>query len=167
MTCKEIQRILMDQDELSERDDNNKLLTAHLENCPACQKFANDLRKIRLKIRDLNIMEPTQQLFETTLERCHQEIDRLNFPQATEHFNPDSTKFPDIIWILLPLTIILTISWMIPGLKELILNQNFTWTSIPILFVLFENFLMLLLAPLLLRWQKLRSILQMSFVNSF
>ncbi|MBN2091600.1 hypothetical protein JW964_18445 [candidate division KSB1 bacterium] len=167
MTCKEFQKILMDQDEFSAKKEDDPNLIGHLQDCPVCQKFANNLKEIRLKIHGLKQVAPGSYLFETTLNRCHQELDQLNPAITVARSNAEFSKIPGYIWILLPLTIILSVLWIFPEMQQLIFNQNLTWASIVILFILFENFLMLILTPVLLRWQKSHLNLQMSLTHYY
>lgn len=167
MTCKEFQQILMDRDEFSAKKEDDQKLTGHLQDCPVCQKFLNDLQEIRLKIAGLNQVAPDSHLFETTLNRCHRELDNLNSSFASARSNVGASKIPGYIWILSPLAIVLSVLWIFPEMKELVFDQNVTWITLIILFILFENFVMLILTPVLLRWQKSHLNLQMSFTQIY
>jgi hypothetical protein len=166
MTCNEVQKILIDQTESVEKIDKDEMIMNHIQNCSACRQFRNDLKELRLKIMGLRSIDPPPNLFEMTLERCHRELDNLEFSFGPAHSVPELTKIPGYIWILLPLALIVSLLWIFPEIKGLVFSQNFTWTSIVILFILFENFLMLILTPILLRSQKSPLNLQMSFINN-
>ncbi len=166
MTCNEIQKILIDQAESADKIDMDEKLLNHIQNCSACHQFRNDLKELRFKIKGLKTIDPPPNLFEMTLEKCHRELDRLELSFGSVHSAPEAAKIPGYIWILLPLAIIISSLWIFPEIKGLVFKQNFTWTSIVILFILFENFLMLILTPILLRWQKSPLNLQMSFISN-
>jgi len=151
MKCKQIEKILI-LESVDELDLKNQAeFQQHLSDCPECNRFRTELIKTRQMIANLEPPVLPPQIEKTTIELCHSELRQLELVRKPLRELSEPAQIPIPIWACLILMVFLFTAWATPVLKELIQSQLFSVSTFIIFALLFQNIIMLLLAPLLLK----------------
>ena len=151
MKCKDIERQIIESS--SERLDEKKKLEIerHMKGCADCGRFEEEMDGIRKTLLRQSKPVLPEDLDKRTYQLCRE---ALASPQREgEVFGRKAwlKSIPFSIKAAFLCLIVLTIIWAVPQLEEFKLDDSLSAASIIILSVIFQNALMLILSPLLLR----------------
>ena len=157
MKCQEIQRWLVDLAEEGLEGDRLSLVEEHLAQCAECSRFEEDLKTIRLVIKESKAPAPSEGFFRRTKLICHA---ALKMPDSAENGLLGRIKGPSIpvyIWSVFALLIALTVIVILPFLKELASGKPLSWQAVVTLSLMIQNAVMLFFSPILIRKYRSRS----------
>lgn len=115
----------------------------HLSHCETCQQYHSDLLSIRKGISYIQTPQLDSQLAEKTRLLCHN-----RFADRQRQAHPAS--FPLLVKVALPVIVALTVVWIALTLPASGSEESLTKPAFIGIVLLFQNGLMLLLAPLLI-----------------
>ena len=93
MKCKQAEKLIINAQEIDLEERKKKLLEKHIQSCLNCSNFMKDLHSIRDKATS-TMVEPSESLVETTLQRCHSELGRQNQVVSKFHFKQTKISIP-------------------------------------------------------------------------
>lgn len=146
--CRDIERLMIAGEARSLADGDRKLFEDHLRACGRCRAFAQDRETIREAAGALRWPAPPQALIRRTR--------RLMLDDGT---GARPAGLPAWVLIALALVAVATGVWLAIALAGI--TPETTWTDLPVaglaaIFIIVQNALMLLLAPVVLRRVRLR-----------
>ena len=124
-------------------------LQTHLENCPQCRKFAEELQVLRTDAAVLAATDAPEALSNTVLNKC-----RSEFRESAQFFHG---KIPVWIRVCTGLLFLLTVLWAYPVIKDLITEERVSYSTGLVINLVIQNAVMLLFAPLVIRIFKNRA----------
>jgi hypothetical protein len=156
MKCKDVEKVIIalsahEVDETTKAEIEN-----HVDSCPNCSKFQQNLNVMKDRIRKIDFPEPSNSLISKTLELCHSELNRQRQNSLHLQLIPDTMPTPNFIWAAVVAIVTISIVWFFPVLKEFILGQHYSEQTIWVLTIVVQNVIMLLLAPIILRRVRLK-----------
>jgi len=151
MRCQDFERLMLESDERELLRDERLALETHLETCPGCSAFRSFRRDLRRQLREAPGPALSGALSDSVRLRCRAELDSLTRTRARRDFGKRSAAVPWPIWAAFLVLTGLTLLFLIPGLEEFKQSQKLTLGTVLGLLVIFQNFLMLFFAPLLMR----------------
>jgi hypothetical protein len=142
-SCRDIERLLIAAEDLPSAEGDRKLVEDHLRACGRCRAFAEDRGAIREGTATLRWPAPPQALVRET-RRLMLAIDAGAGPAA----------LPAWVLVALALAAVATGVWLAVALAGV--TPETTWTDLPVaglaaIFIIVQNALMLLAAPVILR----------------
>jgi predicted anti-sigma-YlaC factor YlaD len=149
MKCRNIEKIIIESLENKIDLNADTGVKRHLEECPACMKFyetAEDLMNFGAESREVKVPENLER---ATLGECLEELQRGE--DTAQNFVVRCKKIPAFILASVIIIVVLTFCWVFYAAildstdKSAAVQQ--TWALITVI----QNFLMLLLTPLLIR----------------
>ena len=151
MKCKDIERLLIDssQEELSKEELSE--LKDHVSHCARCQRFKDDLEKIRVHLREMSTPVPSAELIRRTRLLCHAQLESSRLSQARIKRQVTPSSIPWVIWAALLFLLLLTTIWMFPLVKDIASHQALSLKGLTVLVLIIQNALALCFTPLLLR----------------
>lgn len=151
MKCTDIERLLIDSspEELSEEKLSE--LKGHVSQCARCQRFKDDLEKIRVHLREMSAPAPSAELIRRTQLLCHDKLESQAVSQARIKRQTTPSSIPWVIWAAFLCLLLLTTIWMFPLVKDIASNQALSLKSLAVLVLIIQNALVLCFTPILLR----------------
>jgi anti-sigma factor RsiW len=143
LSCRDIERMLIAGEDRSAADGERRIVEDHLRACGRCRAFAEDREAIRETAATLRWPAPPQALVRAT-RRLMLESENGARPAA----------LPAWVLVALALAAVATGVWLAVALAGV--TPETTWTDLPVaglaaIFIIVQNALMLLLAPVILR----------------
>ena len=141
MKCQEYQKLIIQSDE-NNKDDKKALLDEHLKDCKDCQQFNSQFQKIRFDAQAQQSIKVPETVDRDAHAIC---MDWLNSTQV-----PLKDPLKKLIYIITPAVVLLTLGFIVWGYWQ---GYHEIYPALGTIFwaILFQNILMLLLSPLLLR----------------
>jgi hypothetical protein len=96
-----------------------------------------DLKEIRIHLKEVPIPMPSDEFFEKTRSLCHAKLKR--------------TSVPNFIWAAFAALLVLTAILVMPLAKEIGLDQPLSFPTIGVLILVFQNLLMLFFTPVVIQ----------------
>jgi len=145
MKCHEIEQIMLASLEKDGCPETRRAVRDHVARCESCAQFQKDLVNIRSGLEALPVSQPPDALVRKTRAACHEAL------TGSGKISPaPSEPVPVLIWTVLIALIILTASFVIPGLVDLDLDQEPTFQSVMVITLIVLNTMMLCFAPILI-----------------
>ncbi|MBN2199439.1 MAG: hypothetical protein JW747_06260 [Candidatus Aminicenantes bacterium] len=147
MRCRDCESHLTDGREAVLGESLKRELAAHLEKCPACRALRDDLKRLRASAPGLAAPPLPAALERRVRAFCHDEIGKLERQTEERRKRP---ALPAFFWPAFGALVALTAATILPGLKDLFLDGEWTSrTTLALVFVV-QNVLTLLFAPVIL-----------------
>jgi len=154
MRCKDIERLIVDasvgglsQEELRSSED-------HLSSCSKCARLQEGLESIRVCLRNSSKPVLPDDLIQKTRELCYEEMRSLSAKQKKER-RIRNHSIPKLIWAAIASLIVITGFLLLPLIRDIELEQTFSFPAVVVLFFIIQNAAMLFFTPVIL--QKFRS----------
>jgi len=165
MKCKKAEQLIIDSTEIILEPKTKDDLENHITNCQKCSAFKKDFHKIRLGVNKIQILKPSDQLSNITIELCHNELIKSGESHAwlTMNFIPMTTPR----WILGALVglAVLTIVALLPILGIFLMDNSSSTYLFLLAIIVFQNIITLFFAPILFRLKTLRHISEYPNLN--
>jgi len=145
MKCKDIERLIIDFPESELGLEEMSAIKEHIELCLRCAQLQDDLRKIRLYLKEIPQPSPSEELMRRTQLICQAKMRSLR--SAQNHLR----SIPKYIWVALFSLIVLTAILILWLLKDFNLSLPLSLQTIVMLTLMIQNAGILFFAPLLIR----------------
>ncbi len=151
MKCTDIERLLIDSSPEELSKEKLSELKGHVSHCARCQRFKDDLEKIRVHLREMSAPAPSAEFIRRTQLLCHAKLEPQAVSQARIKRQITPSSIPWVVWAAFLCLLLLTTIWMLPLIKDGTSNQDLSLKSLAILGLIIQNAMMLCFTPLLLR----------------
>jgi anti-sigma factor RsiW len=158
MRCQDFERLMLESDERELLREERLALEEHLEACPGCAAFRTFRESLRGRLREAAGPALSDELSASVRLRCLAELDSLSRSRAGRRSGRRAAPVPWPIWAALLVLTGLTVLFLIPGLDEFRQSQKPTLGAVLAVLVIFQNAVMLLCTPLLMRRGRLSQI---------
>jgi anti-sigma factor RsiW len=141
--CRDFERLIIEGEDRALSIGERRLVEDHLPGCGRCRGFAADRAVIRKEIAAIRWPEASDELVTRTRRRLHEQ------GAATE-----PAAIPGWVFVSLAIVAIVTGLWLALSLADV--TPDMTLADLPVaglaaIFIIVQNALMLLLAPVVLR----------------
>jgi len=140
--------------EASERGLSEEELNAvegHVSSCPRCARFQEELEGIRVCLRNSSKPVLPDDLARKTRDLCYAEIASLrSAPQKAER-SERSRSIPKLIWAAIASLIVITGFLLFPLMRDIELEETFSFPALVVLFLIIQNAAMLFFTPVILK----------------
>lgn len=146
MKCKQVEKAIIDsfgEKGVAALSDEIK---NHIDQCKDCAGFLKNYQQLQTDFDSLSQPTLSERVAQTTLASCHGEL-----VLAENLVTAQKPKTPLFIWVLFAFSIVMTILWAFPVLKDYANDQVVTNNLIWLLVLISQNLMMLLFSPVLLR----------------
>lgn len=157
MKCKDIERLVIDSSEEDLSAEELSEIEEHVLHCAKCARFQDDLKKIRICLKEMTIRVPSAALIRRTQSICHTKMRTLHAADRRTAGQTNLISIPKYMWVALISLIVFTIIWMLPLLKDIRLNQTLSFETVVVFTIMIQNAVMLFFAPLLIRRYRLKN----------
>ncbi len=151
MTCRDIERLILERNTVGIPEARRQALEDHLRGCPECRKFEASILEIRAGLKDLD-WEPLPERLDRRTQRLAREVLRGRSPAGQK-------SLPGRIIAALATLTVLTVIWVTASLASLGPEQTLrdlpAAARVAILFVA-QNAFVLFFTPVILRAMKPR-----------
>lgn len=157
MSCKDIERLIIDSSDKDLSLEELDVLEQHVAFCTNCARFRENLEKIRASIKTIPQPIPSPDLVEKTRARCQVELRTKTAADAGISPKTHAEPIPKYALPALFSLILLTAFIIAPMLKNIKLDQPLTFPTVAVLTLLIQNAAMLFFSPILIRkyrWKK-------------
>jgi len=157
MSCKDIERLIIDSSDKDLSLEELDVLEQHMAFCTNCSRFRENLEKIRVSIKTIPQPTPSPDLVEKTRAKCQAELRTKTADNAGICLKTHAEPIPKYALPVLFSLILLTAFIIAPMLKNIKLDQSLTFPTIVVLTLLIQNAAMLFFSPILIRkyrWKK-------------
>ncbi|MFQ6071062.1 MAG: zf-HC2 domain-containing protein [Candidatus Aminicenantales bacterium] len=151
MRCKDIELLIIDSAERKLNEEEQRTVEHHTSYCTNCRQFQKDFLKIELSLKNLTSPSLPETVEKKTREACLTELRIRQEASAPSSLKTHFSGLHPLIWAALFVLIALTISILIPAIKDLILEKPLNFKTAAVLTLIFQNTVMLLIAPLIFR----------------
>lgn len=151
MRCKDIERLIVDASEGGLSKEEIRSIEDHVSSCVKCARLHEELEGIRVCLRNSSKPVLPYELIQKTRELCYAEMESLrSAPQKSEGRIPNRS-IPKLIWTAIASLIVITGFLLLPLLRDLELEQTFSFPAVVVLFLIIQNAAMLFFTPVILR----------------
>jgi anti-sigma factor RsiW len=154
MRCKDIERLIVDASVEGLSQEEIRAIEDHISSCVKCARLQEELEGIRVCLRNSSKPILPDDLIQKTRELCYEEIRSFGAAKKVGH-RTSLKSIPKLIWAAIAFLIVLTGFLMLPLLRDLELEQTFSFPAVVVLFFIIQNAAMLFFTPVIL--QKFRS----------
>lgn len=151
MQCKDIERLIVDASERGLSQEEISAIEAHVSTCADCARFQEDLEGIRFCLRNSSRPVLPSALVQKTKELCYAEMDSLRHAVRKSDRRVRDHRIPKLIWAAIAFLIVITGFLLLPFIREIELEQSFSFPGLVVLFLIIQNAAMLFFAPVILR----------------
>jgi len=150
MRCKNIERLIVDASEGGLSQEEIRAIEDHISSCVKCARLQEEWEGIRVCLRNSSKPILPDELMQKTRELCYEEIRSLGAAQKMGH-RTSIKSIPKLIWAAIASLIVITGFLMLPLLRDLELEQTFSFPAVVVLFLIIQNAAMLFFTPVILR----------------
>ncbi len=150
MRCKDIEHLIVDASEGGLSQEEIRDIEQHVSSCAKCARFQEDLEGIRVCLMNTSAPELPDALLKKTRELCYEEIRSLGAVQKVGH-RTGNNSIPKLIWAAIASLIVFTGFLLLPLLRDLEMEQTFSFSAVVVLFLIIQNAAMLFFTPVILR----------------
>lgn len=155
MECEDYEKLIIDSEGIRLSDAENTNLEAHLQECPRCSRFREELMRLHTFFSTGGTPALPQELDRRTRSLCHTRLQSLRFTAA----RASKTPIPGLVWTALYAIILITGFLALPYVKELRGDGPLSYQTLAALAIVIQNGIMLLLSPVLInRFRSKRNI---------
>ena len=152
MRCKNIERLIIASWDEDLSPEELKAIEQHLDLCPHCVRFEEELGKIRTGIKAMQTPELSPDLAENTRLRCYAEMKKQQEAAREKRSSRTlSRPIPVYVWATLIVLILLTMVIILPVVREIRFDQALSFKAAAVLTLIIQNAVMLFFAPILIR----------------
>jgi hypothetical protein len=127
------------------------LANDHLEACGDCREFKRKIRLLQQGVRDIPSPVLADDCDRSTRQLCHREIASVPAGKAVTRHIPNGTRIPRPVYLALMVLVTLTLIVIFPVVGKWPFELQWSLREILSLALVFQNAVMLLLSPLLIR----------------
>ncbi len=150
MRCKDIERLIVDASEGGLGQEEIRDIEQHASSCAKCARFQEDLEGIRVCLKNTSAPELPDALLQRTRELCYEEIRSFAAAQKVG-YHTGHHSVPKIIWAAIASIIVMIGFLLLPLIRDLELEQTFSFPAVVVLFLIIQNAAMLFFTPVILR----------------
>lgn len=151
MRCKDIERLIVDASEGGLSQEETRAIEEHMSSCEKCARLYEELEGIRVCLRNSSKPVLPDELAQKTQELCYRELDFLReAPQKLAH-RMRNHSIPKLIWAAIASLILITGFLLLPLIRDIELEETFSFPAIVVLFLIIQNAAMLFFTPVILR----------------
>ncbi len=150
MRCKDIERLIIDASAGGLSQEEIRAIEDHISSCVKCARLQEEWEGIRVCLRNSSKPILPDDLIQKTRELCYEEMRSLSATQKKER-RIRNHSIPKLIWAAIASLIVLTGFLLLPLLRDLELEQTFSFPAVVVLFLLIQNAAMLFFTPVILR----------------
>ena len=150
MRCKDIERLIVDASEGGLSQEEIRGIEQHVSSCAKCACFQEDLEGIRVCLKNTSAPELPDAFLQKTRELCYEEIRSLAATQKVG-YRTGNHSIPKLIWTAIASLIVSTGFLLLPLIRDLELEQTFSFPAVVVLFLIIQNAAMLFFTPVILR----------------
>lgn len=157
MKCQDIERLIIDSSEEDFSEEERERIEEHLAQCPRCQSFQDDLKKIRTSLKEMTPLSPPAELARRTQLLCYTRMRRSQQAEKQVHTRIQAPAIPVYIWVALVSLTILTVILTLPLIEGLTSDQPLQPPMFGVLILMIQNAVMLCFSPILLRKYRMKN----------
>jgi anti-sigma factor RsiW len=151
MRCKDIERLIVDASEGGLSQEEIRAIEEHISSCEKCTRLYEEWEGIRVCLRNSSKPVLPDSLVLKTQELCYREMKSLRgAPQRSERRVRNHT-IPKLIWAAIASLILITGFLLLPLIRDIELEQTFSFPAVVVLFLIIQNAAMLFFTPVILR----------------
>ncbi len=154
MRCKDIERLIVDASEGGLSQEEIRGIDQHVSSCAKCTRFQEELKGIRVCLKNTSVPDLPDALVQRTRELCYEEIRSFAAAQKVGDCTGNHS-IPKLIWTAIASLIVSTGLLLLPLIRDLELEQTFSFPAVVVLFLIIQNAAMLFFTPVII--QKFRS----------
>ncbi len=154
MRCKDIERLIVDTSEGGLSQEEIRGIDQHVSSCAKCTRFQEELKGIRVCLKNTSVPDLPDALVQRTRELCYEEIRSFAAAQKVGDCTGNHS-IPKLIWTAIASLIVSTGLLLLPLIRDLELEQTFSFPAVVVLFLIIQNAAMLFFTPVII--QKFRS----------
>lgn len=151
MKCKDIENLIIESGTVVLEERVKSEVDRHIKNCAQCSRLEEEMAGIRNALLQESQPALPQNLDERTYRLCRAEILSPHKEGGVLSQKAWLKSIPFSIKAAFISLIVLTVIWTVPLLRELKLEESFSVAAIILLSLIFQNTVMLIFSPLLLR----------------
>lgn len=151
MKCKECERLILESYSEGLNEETKEEVERHMKGCERCARLEEEMAGIRNAfLRQCRPVLP-QDLDEKTYQLCRAEMTSRQREGQVFGGKVWLKSIPFSIKAAFISLIVLTVIWTVPLLRELKLEESLSVAAIILMSLIFQNTVMLIFSPLLLR----------------
>lgn len=150
MRCQDIERLIIRGSETELSLEEARAIEGHVSSCAKCARFQEDLEGIRLCLRNSTKPVLSDELSQRTQEICYAEMRSLAATRRPIR-RVCNHSIPKFVWAAIGSLIIITGILSLPLIRDIELEQSFSFPAVVVLFLIVQNAAMLLFAPVIFR----------------
>lgn len=152
MKCKNIESYIIESSFEKLDKKAKEEMEKHIRECPRCARLEEEMAGIRKALPRQSELILPKELDERTYRLCRAELDPAGRKMEVTDGKKRLQSIPLLIKAAFFGLVVLTAIWAVPLFKEFRLDESLSVATIIALSLIFQNALMLLFSPLLLRW---------------
>jgi hypothetical protein len=151
MRCQDIERLIVDASGGGLNQEEVGAIEAHISSCEKCARLYEELEGIRVCLRNSSKPELPDALAQKTQELCYAEIESLRHALHEAERRIRNHSIPKLIWAAIASLIVITGFLSFPLIRDIELEQSFSFPAVVVLFLIVQNAAMLFFTPVILR----------------
>jgi len=151
MRCKDIERLIIDASEGILSQEEWRAIAQHVAQCTECACFQDDLKNIRVSVKEMSTLTLPDEQERRTRVLCHEELSSRLASEKQRVTQTHPSPVPWVIWAALISLIVLTAFLLVSLFKDIGLNQPLSFESVFVLCLILQNAVMLFFAPVIIR----------------
>jgi hypothetical protein len=151
MRCKDIERLIVDASEGGLSQEGIRVVEDHIYSCAKCARFQEELEGIRVCLRNSSKPVLPDALIQKTQKLCYLEVRSLRSAAQKAERRIRNHSIPKLIWTAIASFIVITGFLLLPLIRDLELEQTFSFPAVVVLFLIIQNAAMLFFTPVILR----------------
>jgi predicted anti-sigma-YlaC factor YlaD len=139
--CRDFERLALEAEDRALTEEDRRILEEHVRGCERCRGYASDRALIRGELASASWPEPSDELVARTRRRLREQ-------------EPAPAAVPAWVLVALAVVTVVTALWLTVSLADV--TPDMTLADLPVaglaaVFIVIQNALMLLFAPIVLR----------------
>ena len=157
MRCQDIERLIVDASEGGLSQEETRAIEEHISSCEKCARLYEELEGIRVCLRNSSKPVLPDSLIQKTQELCYKEMDALRGVLQGSERRIRKRSIPRLIWAAIASLIVITGFLLLPLIRDIELEETFSFPAIIVLFLIIQNAAMLFFTPVILRKFRVRN----------
>ncbi len=151
MRCKDIEHLIVDASAEGLSQEEIRAIEDHISSCVKCARLQEELEGIRVCLRNSSKPILPDDLIQKTRALCYKEMEsHKSAAQKVDHHIANHS-IPKLIWAAIASLIVITGFLLLPLLRDLEMEQTFSFPAVVVLFLIIQNAAMLFFTPVILR----------------
>jgi hypothetical protein len=128
-----------------------KVIEDHTSACEKCARLYEELESIRVCLKNSTKPVLPDALVQKTQELCYEEMESLRSAPEKSERRIKNQSIPKLIWAAIISFIVITGFLLLPLIRDIELEQTFSFPAVVVLFLIIQNAAMLFFTPVILR----------------